>query len=176
MFLFCLLALISNGQRGESTLEKQVEKAEIIIEGTVLERQEFIAENGKSYFEYTIDVYKKIKGNYNDSQITVISRGSSQYSSPHIHMLDSADYGIFFLRVATNKKPNNESVLYSRISKFIQFFHTTEGLEGRTSVNVYKDIDNELYKPLKALVGQEIIQIKPLPDDLLEGNSEIMKN
>ncbi|GAA4966045.1 hypothetical protein GCM10023315_14040 [Algibacter aquimarinus] len=162
----------------EVSLEEQIEKSSLIVEGKVVAQESFWSKDHRNiYTRNTVEVYKVFKGQKIE-YVDVITLGGvvglqAQISS-HSLQLFNGKYGVFVLEeskkedIETNKGGIKSFEAYSGI----QGFYGYDGFSN-SSKNVFKSYKNsggEFYKQIENISQEKMLELKD--NILLSQNSD----
>lgn len=161
----------------EISLEEQVNKSELIVEGSVISKQAFWGNDGNIYTKNTVEVYKVFKGAA-VSTVEVITIGGSvgfdcQFVT-HSLQLKPMDLGVFTLIKGASASISNANL-----------YKVYSGLQGFYKYNLYKDvvanaltaksgIEKSFYKELSAYTNRDYIEVKSF--NVFDETSKLMQS
>ena len=151
----------------EISLNEQIEKSELVVEGKVIAKESFWDSNHQNiYTKNTIEVYRVFKGkNYN--QVEVITIGGvvddRALTVTHSLQLSLKDKGVFTLIGSSTQLQNEKSLLqkfkaYSGIQGFYKYDVISNNVH-----NVFKSyngIENTFYQQIKSITKTDFSEIK----------------
>ncbi|KAA5820853.1 T9SS type A sorting domain-containing protein [Algibacter amylolyticus] len=151
------------------SLDKQIEKSSLVVEGQVVAKQSFWdANHEKIYTANTIEVFKVFKGGVK-SYIDIITLGGvldneAQVVSPSLD-LNVNDVGVFTLyddnlKLGTASPSNNTKFLpYGATQAFYKYDYNNDLASNQ--FNVKQGIQSVLYKDIEMRTKSEYIEVAP---------------
>ncbi|MDP6908311.1 MAG: hypothetical protein QF371_02345, partial [Flavobacteriales bacterium] len=165
IFLFFRVEVNAQCLTLPNAVDQILNASDKIIEGRVVQQQAFVDTDGNIYTRNNIDVYRVFKGNVGFS-IDVITEGGvfgdmMQVVTPSTQ-LNMQDYGVFVLQENKERSLGPVAVGSYRIN------------EGSGVVSGIPETDQreDLYDIIASSTGSETIELRRIPQDLLETGSE----
>lgn len=153
------------------SLERKVNNAELIVEGTVIDQQSFWNPSRTLIFtKNTVELYKVLKGSPGSDVIEIVTFGGAidnqSMSASDLLELEKGNTGVFFCeRSKTDLRSpstgNKMYDVYSGLQGFLKYDFQMETANAPFARN--QDIKNVVFPQIQRLAGQTIQVKKELP-------------
>jgi len=166
-----MIALNLHAQLYEVPLKEKTEKADLIIEGKVVDSQSYRGIDGEIYTAHKIEVFKSFKGNLTSNFVSAITLGGwvddEIRSWTHLLTLEIGEAGVFFLsatrRPVSNLPnfPNTQFEVYSSSQGFLKYAFDEREKVAAAPFCVYSNVEEELFGYFEKAYGSAISFSKP---------------
>lgn len=162
----------------EIPLKDQINIADNVVEGEVVNSESFWDEGNKNIFtRHRVKVYKSFKGNISN-EIDVITRGGVVGLEAEIVSnaleLGEGDYGVFILNDDVNSNFQIGVSCYKPLSNIQSFYKYSPELNRVANIfRSFHGITNNFYDKVEKAAGQEMVHIQ---DSNFEFNANTISN